>query len=62
MSMCMSGAVSVRVSVAVAAVLMRMGMFVIVFVNLVLSNEDSAEGRKKAIAEIEAKAREISGC
>ena len=32
-----------------------------VFVNLVLNNEDSAEGRKKAIAEIEAKAKEIAG-
>ena len=32
-----------------------------VFVNIVLSNADTAEGRKKAIAEIEAKAKEISG-
>ena len=32
-----------------------------VFVNIVLNNKDTAEGRKKAIAEIEAKAKEISG-
>ncbi|WP_290949628.1 hypothetical protein [Fibrobacter sp.] len=32
-----------------------------VFVNIVLANEDSAEGRKKAIAEIEAKAKELTG-
>ena len=32
-----------------------------VFVNIVLSNGDSAEGRAKAIAEIEAKASELSG-
>ena len=32
-----------------------------VFVNIVLSNADTVEGRKKAIAEIEAKAKEISG-
>lgn len=31
-----------------------------VFVNIVLGNEDSAEGRKKAIAEIEAKAKELT--
>ena len=32
-----------------------------VFVNIVLANENSAEGRKKAIAEIEAKAKELTG-
>jgi len=32
-----------------------------VFVNIVLANADTAEGRKKAIAEIEAKARELVG-
>ena len=31
-----------------------------VFVNIVLGNEDSAEGRKKDIAEIEAKAKELT--
>jgi hypothetical protein len=36
MSMSMRGAVSVRVSVAVAAVLVRMSMLVVVFVDLVL--------------------------
>ena len=32
-----------------------------VFVNIVLANEDTAEGRAKAIEEIEAKAKEIAG-
>ena len=32
-----------------------------VFVNIVLANADTAEGRAKAIAEIEAKAKEIAG-
>jgi tryptophan synthase alpha chain len=32
-----------------------------VFVNIVLANEDTAEGRAKAIAAIEAKAKEIAG-
>jgi tryptophan synthase alpha chain len=30
-------------------------------VNIVLANEDTAEGRAKAIAAIEAKAKEIAG-
>ena len=32
-----------------------------VFVNIVLTNADTAEGRAKAIAEIEAKAKELTG-